>query len=492
MPKEEKHDVIILQELVVDLINSREWEKARVVGEYLTTIIPEDHEMHEALGMVWLGLNDLDKAEQCVRRALALGAKNTQNFLLIAHVCAYRGDLEGQLQWAKQAVDFDAKDAKPHFVIADAHLRLGQLTEAEASLKRIIEINSKDLKAHSMLGDIYLLLSRLDEAENEFCTALNLDEDNASLWADLGHTLSRMKKHEEALLAFRKALYLQPDNPTRHYNVGDTYLAMGQPDNAVAFLGRSVQLDPDYALAHYDLGLAFFELGKYEESAVASSASLRNDPEMSEQRTNLGLGGTNNLGLSYLNLGKYGEAEKCFRRNLKLVGSSYFNLGLALFKQGRYEEALVNFSRAVELEPNNPEYLDLVGNAYAELGRLNEAREALQKAIDLDKSYALAHYDMGTVLARMEGQQEQAIKSFETAIENNPDLAPAYYGIACIYALWKKKELALHFFEKALQKGFRDKTHIEKDSDLDFLKDDSKFCELKALYLSKDLNDLPS
>jgi hypothetical protein len=46
--------------------------------------------------------------------------------------------------------------------------------------------------------------------------------------------------------------------------------------------------------------------------------------------------------------------------------------------------------------------------------------------------------------------------------------------------------LALHFFEKALQKGYRNKAHIEKDSDLDSLRDDSKFRELMARYLPED------
>jgi tetratricopeptide (TPR) repeat protein len=199
---------------------------------------------------------------------------------------------------------------------------------------------------------------------------------------------------------------------------------------------------------------------------------------MEWQRTNLGLGATTNKGLAYLNLGKFTEAEQCFRRNLKLMASTNFNLGLTLFEQRRYEESLVNFQRAHEIKPDDPEYLDLIGNAYSELNQLDRALKALNAAIAVDETYALAHYDMGVVLARMKGKKTAAMKSFQRAIMLNVDLYWAYYGIGCLYALQGKKKLALQFLEKAFQKGFRDIVHLEKDDDWKEFRDDSQFKEL--------------
>lgn len=156
-----------------------------------------------------------------------------------------------------------------------------------------------------------------------------------------------------------------------------------------------------------------------------------------------------------------------------------------MFKQGRYQEALVNFERALESEPENPEFLDLLGNAYLELGRLDEGLEALRKAITVDENYSLAHYDLGVTLARMDGRQEEALKSFERAIALDSDLGQAYYGMACIQAQKGDRESALVSLEEALKKGIWDRAHIESDPDLDGLRNDPKFRFLKETYLSE-------
>jgi tetratricopeptide (TPR) repeat protein len=365
-----------------------------------------------------------------------------------------------------------------------AYIRLGRLNHAKETLNKISDAYPENVQAHRMLGHVYLALQQLDEAADEFRAALRLRFDDPSLWTNLGHTLSRKNKYNEAHAAFERAAFLQPTDPEYAYNVGDNYLAMGQPKKAIASLTKAVQLSPNYDMAHYDLGLAFFELGKYEECMEASIACLRDDPEMKTQRSNRGIGATTNLGLAYMNLGKYKEAEECFRRNLKLTASTYFNLGLALFRQGHFKESLVNFQRALELKPQDAEYLDLLGNAYSELDLLTEAEGALRDAIETDNNYALAHYDMGIVLTKIKGREREALKSFKQAIVLDADLYWAYYAIACLYSLMGKKKLALQFLGKAFKKGFSDIAHLEKDTDLDNLRGDPLFCELKDKYLA--------
>ena len=136
------------------------------------------------------------------------------------------------------------------------------------------------------------------------------------------------------------------------------------------------------------------------------------------------------------------------------------------------------FQRAHEIMPDDAEFLDLLGNAYSELGRLDEAQDALRSAIAADDTYALAHYDMGTVLAQMKGNQPAALKSFERAIELDPTLFWAYYAIGCLYALQGEKKLALQNLEEAFRKGFEDIQHFENDTDWEGLRGDAQFQEL--------------
>jgi tetratricopeptide (TPR) repeat protein len=482
VPKKKDKDLDVLKELLSDLIHAREWQKARVIAENLIRIAPKDLGARTALGIVFVETGQLYEAEGCFRHVLGKDPHNASILLNMSALCAYRGDFKGQLEWALRATQSEEGGPQPHLSVSDAHIRLGQLTEAEVELQRVNELYPEDIRSHRMLGHVYLALQRLRKARDEFRTALRIDFSDAGLWCDLGHTLFLLEKYPDALAAFLRALHIQPDDPLYAYNVGNAYLTLNNYEKAIPYLMKAVQRDPEFSLAHYDLGLAFLSMGKYEESATASMAALREDPEMVSQRTNLGIGATTNLGMAYMNLGKYREAEDCFRKSLKQAASTYFNLGLTLFRQERYEESLINFQRALEIEPNDPEYLDLLSNTFLELGKLDESMDAIRAAIAADENYALAHYDLGTVLVKMNGQDAAALKSFKRSLDLDGDLYWAYYAIGCIYANQGKRKSALRFLNKAFQKGFRDMAHLEKDSDWDGLRKDPDFQALTAKY----------
>jgi tetratricopeptide (TPR) repeat protein len=482
MAKNNRNDEEVLEELASDLIKTQEWWKARLVTQLLVAMKPENPVGHATLGYIYLKLNEFEGAETCLRNALDKGGESIQVLLYMATLRSYQGDFSGQLDFATRALKLDDENPMPYFYIADANIRLGHLEEAETALLNIIRSHPENVQAHSMLGSIYMSTQRLIDATDKFCKALDYDQSKASMWADLGHVLSRQKMYEEALKAFQRALCLEPDNWDYGYNVGDSLLALGQPEKALVFLNKAAQLNPDYSPAHYDLGLAFFELGRYEDCAISSMKTLSPDPNMESQRSNLGIGATTNLGLAYMNLGEYGEAEECFRRNLKLMSSNYFNLGLTLFRQKRFDDALINFKSALQSKPDDPEYLDLIGNTHLELGQFDDALNALECAIAADGGYALAHYDKGVVLSRTKGEEAAAIKSLKRAIKLDAGLYWAYYSIGCIYAVKGEKKLALQYLNLALRKGFRDFPHLEKDNDWDCLKNDIEFKNLMCKY----------
>ena len=60
-----------------------------------------------------------------------------------------------------------------------------------------------------------------------------------------------------------------------------------------------------------------------------------------------------------------------------------------------------------------------------------------------------------------------------------------HYNLACDYALLKKPKLALDTLEKAIRLGFRNFKHIEKDPDLDSIKQDKRYQELLLKFRKK-------
>ena len=53
-----------------------------------------------------------------------------------------------------------------------------------------------------------------------------------------------------------------------------------------------------------------------------------------------------------------------------------------------------------------------------------------------------------------------------------------FYNLACAYSMTKNKKKALHYFKRAIESGFTNLTHIEKDKDLDFIRKEKAFKEI--------------
>ncbi len=464
-----------LKDLLGQLIKKEDWQKALIIGEYLATLDPEEIFAYRVLGFSSLELHDLDQSEKYFLKALECGESDPTTFFLMARIHSYRGDLNGEIFWLEKAIEQDPDNPTAAFSLALTFLSLGEKDRSEEILKGIIRTHPDHIASRRALADLYLSVQKLDEAEEQLREAVKLEGSNGQIFSDLGYILKRKNNFPDALTMYFQALEFGPKSAGRYYEIGDTLLALGETERAITYLRKANQIEPFNPTVSYNLSRAYFDLGRYSECEAASKAALQYDPEMLNGRTNLGLNATINLGLAYLNLGKLEEAEHCFRKNLLLTASSYFNLGLSLHRQKKYEEGLQNFLRAIELVPDDAEFWDLVGNAYLEMKQLDKAQKALEKAIEIDSTYPLAYYDLGVVFSRIKGRESEAMKLFKHAITLDANGALPYYAIACLYSLQNRKRSALDYLRKTIQRGFNDRKYLDNDHDLDSLRNDEEF-----------------
>jgi tetratricopeptide (TPR) repeat protein len=106
------------------------------------------------------------------------------------------------------------------------------------------------------------------------------------------------------------------------------------------------------------------------------------------------------------------------------TSEDYFRLGNACFLEGRYEEAVTNYDRSVELNSELPEAWSNRGLSLKNLERYEESIANYDKAIELTPDFSSAWYNRGISLDILE-RHEEAIISYEKAIE----LAPENYEV---------------------------------------------------------------
>jgi len=136
----------------------------------------------------------------------------------------------------------------------------------------------------------------------------------------------------------------------------------------------------------------------------------------------------NNLGIAYFEQGKYDDAVATYQRALVVkpdYARAHCHLGNAYYKQGRYAEAVGSYRRALAIEPNYAEACSDLGTALVYLDRPDEAVANCRKALDLKPDYARAHHNLAFVLMH-QGKPDAALASCQQAQALQPDFALAH------------------------------------------------------------------
>jgi tetratricopeptide (TPR) repeat protein len=123
-------------------------------------------------------------------------------------------------------------------------------------------------------------------------------------------------------------------------------------------------------------------------------------------------------------------------------------------KNGEYEDAIFNFQKALELNPNDAAEYNNLGSVYSQQGDTTAAMENLNKAIDLDSTLASAYYNRGilnyTNDSSGEAKNKLALADYTQAIALDSTQFDAYYSRGLVYSQLKENNNALADFTQAI------------------------------------------
>jgi tetratricopeptide (TPR) repeat protein len=115
---------------------------------------------------------------------------------------------------------------------------------------------------------------------------------------------------------------------------------------------------------------------------------------------------------------------------------AYDNLGLDYEALGKYEQAIQAYQEAIRLNrlklPSSPWPLLNLGALLVKLGRLEEAENYLKESLQDDPRFPQAHYQMGLLLEKR-NKDAEATRELEQAAALNPSYAEPYYVLGKIY-----------------------------------------------------------
>jgi tetratricopeptide (TPR) repeat protein len=155
--------------------------------------------------------------------------------------------------------------------------------------------------------------------------------------------------------------------------------------------------------------------------------------------------GDNNR-IKYIEKGAVITSETPNRQNggqpLTPQANHIFEKGRVLFKEGKYDEALVTLKESILIDANRAWAHYLLAWSYVKLDRDQEAVDSFNNAIRLNPKYALAYAGLGWTYNKM-GKYNESIVACKTAIKIMPNLTDAHYNFAIAYNEIGNKSLAM-------------------------------------------------
>jgi tetratricopeptide (TPR) repeat protein len=234
---------------------------------------------------------------------------------------------------------------------------------------------------------------------------------------------------------------------------------------------------------YLSFGSVFYERGYLEEAEAFFQLAAKDDPGGAEPLYG--------LGSVYLEQQKRREAREYFERAIKSAAdypatlpNAWNNLGILAAREGKTDEAIGYFQKALEMNPEHAVALQNLGNAYRQKKDWDAARKTLEHALALNPDDAEANYGLGMVYAQLNdtsrayqflqkalaarpaypealnnlgilylrtGRAEEAKKSFTESIRVAPGFEQSYLNLARVYAIEGNKAQARATLEELLK-----------------------------------------
>jgi tetratricopeptide (TPR) repeat protein len=127
-----------------------------------------------------------------------------------------------------------------------------------------------------------------------------------------------------------------------------------------------------------------------------------------------------------------------------------FFVGNSFVSQGRVGEAVERFQKALELEPESASFRVCLADAYCKIGRVDEAMNELQKALKIEPDSVDIPNNIGAALYS-QGHSDEAIVCFQKALQIQPDSIKAHNNLGVVLCSQGRFDEAIHEFQESLR-----------------------------------------
>lgn len=257
--------------------------------------------------------------------------------------------------------------------------------------------------AHYSAGAVYDACGMHKEAATEYQAALAANPNHARALNNIGEAMFKKGDRAGAKAQFEKAIAADPTHASSAYNNLGMLLFLegkekGQPalyKDAIAKLRRGLAIDSESAPAYAMLALIYYTTAEGDKSKlqlaelIVKQAKLTNDKYAPIYNT---------MGLINLKRKNVSNALREFEKAVELDPNfieAHLNIGAIGLSARQYEKAQASFEAVLKLQPNNFDATMGLGVAMRGQKKLEDAEKFYKKAGEIDPKSCAPAFNLG-------------------------------------------------------------------------------------------------
>lgn len=274
-------------------------------------------------------------------------------------------------------------------------IQLKKYSQAIDLYKEAVEKAPGFAPLYCVLGDIYLSTGYFEDAITEYKMAIWLDPFNIAAYRHLCRAYEEQGDYNQAVDIYTKLISMAPNIPDLYSNLANIYYIKGEFDLAISNYQTAITLNPNRSWTSIIAQTMGFV---YQEN--------KSDPDAA--------------------ISAYQTAYVLTPEDIDI----YVNLGSAFYDKEDYNNALAVYRQALELQPHNPKIHCNLGFLYWGKSDTEEAMKSYELAIKYNDKYDIAYNNLGVIYLDDLGRVNKAIELFQKAVEVNPSYALAHFNLA--------------------------------------------------------------
>ena len=379
--------------------------------------LPWRPDLYEKAGNNFYAAQEYAQADSAYQKASRRNALSAEGWSAWGNVIYLNGDTKRAAQIWEQGLELPDASIRLYSSLADIYQNDGDYETAARFLQRYVESVSDDASAHYRLG-LLLTLSNPNEAFSELTlasqldpefdpavqtlrTALNLSSINTTpseAKVLIGRGLGLVQEWELAQVVFNEATKLDENNAEAWAWLGEANQQTGREEASV-YLDRALNLNPNSAVIHGLRGLYFQRVGNHREALNEFQSAARLEPENPNWYVSIG-DAEEKTGNLIAAVEAYQYAASLAPDDTKFL---YLLADLCARNNAYVKDVgIPAVQMAVQIAPDDPSIVDMLGWLLILDNRPYEAERMLQRALALDDKFADAYYHLALLALKRE------------------------------------------------------------------------------------------